>query len=127
MGRHLGRYTCVSGAGSDVRAVAHADKEDERHMKVMKTAHIEAHDEVREIGRRCDFPGCEKETQPRGMYEVDECDVRVYVKHKDGESYPEGGSGTEVDIDVCPECFKTKLIPWLESQGVVIERKDLDW
>jgi hypothetical protein len=58
---------------------------------------------------------------------VDECEVRVYVKHRDGENYPEGGSGTEVEIDMCPECFKTKLIPWLESQGVVVQRKDWEW
>ncbi len=29
---------------------------------------------------------------------------------KKGYQYPEGGSGIEVNIDICPECFENKII-----------------
>lgn len=34
------------------------------------------------------------------------------------------GSGTQVDVDICPGCFWSKLVPWLESQGVKIRVED---
>lgn len=46
------------------------------------------------------------------------------IKYKEGSSYPEGGNGTEIKVDICPDCFKGKLVPWLESQGVVIKKED---
>lgn len=30
----------------------------------------------------------------------------------------------KIIIDMCPNCFKEKLIPWLEDQGAKIEEKD---
>lgn len=56
-------------------------------------------------------------------YEVNETEICL----KEGDSCPEGGSGTEIEVDICPECFKTKLIPWLESQGATIRQKEWDW
>ena len=46
-------------------------------------------------------------------YEVKETEIRL----KTGSNYPEGGSGEETTIDICPECFTEKLIPWVKSQG----------
>jgi hypothetical protein len=60
-------------------------------------------------------------------YEVNDTEVQVTVRQKEGKSYPDCGFGDEVVIDICPECFKTKLIPWVESHGTVIERKDWNW
>ena len=45
--------------------------------------------------------------------------TRVEVKLTTGTSYPEGGSGEEWDIDICPECFVGKLVPWVEAAGGV--------
>jgi len=61
------------------------------------------------------------------MYEINETQVQITVLQKEGSSYPDGGSGDEVVIDICPECFKGKLIPWVESHGTRVERKDWDW
>ncbi len=36
----------------------------------------------------------------------------------------EGGSGTKVDVDICPACFREKLIPWLKSQGVEVKTEE---
>ena len=49
------------------------------------------------------------------------------VRYKSGESYPEGGSGTEVVVDICPQCFNDKLMPWLREQGVTVEETEWDW
>jgi len=61
------------------------------------------------------------------VWEVNETEIKVTVRQKDGCLYPEGGSGTKYEADICPYCFKNKLIPWLESQGCTAKRKDWDW
>ena len=43
--------------------------------------------------------------------------TRITVKLTTGVSYPEGGFGEEWDIDICPECFVGKLVPWVEAVG----------
>ena len=72
----------------------------------------------------CDL--CGKEggyTWATSDFEVLETEIRL----KEGEQYPEGGWGTKIVVDICPGCFKTKLIPWLESQGVKVEEKKWGW
>jgi len=49
------------------------------------------------------------------------------MKQKEGSNYPEGGTGTEYEIDLCPKCFKERLVPWLKSEGAAIEEKEWDW
>lgn len=39
----------------------------------------------------------------------------------------DGGEGEKVVVDLCPWCFKDKLIPWLRSQGVKVEIQEIDW
>lgn len=46
---------------------------------------------------------------------------------RDGTSYPDGGSGSEIVVDLCHECFRNKLVPWLEGQGAEIREKEWDW
>lgn len=48
-----------------------------------------------------------------GSYDATDSEVKL----RTGSSYPEGGSGTELQADICPDCFKTKLVPWIESFG----------
>jgi hypothetical protein len=82
------------------------------------------------VRRTCDLCGVAskrgKEWEP-SSYTVAETEVSVTVTHRSGKSYPEGGSGTEVEVDLCPKCFKDRLIPWLESQGATIEASDWDF
>jgi len=49
----------------------------------------------------------------------------VYLKT--GEEYPEGGYGDKYEIDICPSCFKNKLIPWVESQGGQVTETEWDY
>jgi hypothetical protein len=60
-------------------------------------------------------------------YERNETVVKVQVKQREGTYYPESQSGTEYEVDLCPDCFKDKLIPWLISQGAKIEQKEWDF
>lgn len=61
------------------------------------------------------------------LWEVNETEIEMTVRQKDGISFPEGGHGTKYEVDICPDCFNTKLIPWLESQGCNAKRDDWDW
>jgi hypothetical protein len=61
------------------------------------------------------------------VYEVAESEIEVTVRQADGENYPEGGAGTKYVVDMCPNCFKTKLIPWLEAQGCTAKREEWEW
>ena len=63
-----------------------------------------------------------------GSYDVNETELEVTISHREGTSYPESGWGTEVRIDICPECFRDKLVPWVNENGVhKIEIKEWDW
>jgi len=58
---------------------------------------------------------------------VAESEIEIEVRYKDGSSYPEGGSGQKYNVDICPDCFREKLIPWLESQGCKAKFEDWGW
>lgn len=52
---------------------------------------------------------------------------KTTVALEDYDSYPDGcDDGEKLHCDICPECFRTKLIPWLESQGAVIGKTEAD-
>ncbi len=62
---------------------------------------------------------------PIGSCDVNEVEVEVTVRQKEGKVYFAGeGYGTEYIVDLCPACFKTRLIPWLKSQGANIEQQE---
>ena len=46
-----------------------------------------------------------------GQYHKNETIVRL----EEGSYYPEGGSCEKMYVDICPDCFKEKLIPFLKS------------
>ena len=42
----------------------------------------------------------------------------VTVSYETGTCYPEDGHNTETELfDICPTCYKTKLVIWLKGQG----------
>lgn len=79
---------------------------------------------TRDIGLVCDL--CGKESKPyqddwrEGQYDVNE----TTIEHRTGSHYPDNWSITTVSVDLCPTCFQTKLIPWLEAQGCQISRRE---
>lgn len=68
----------------------------------------------------CDLCGAKIKA---GNYSAEEVEVR----HRTGSSYPECGSGEEVRVDMCGDCFDTKLVPWLRTQGADPKPEDWEW
>ncbi len=80
--------------------------------------------------RKCDLCGVESDSEcweAESCYHVNETEIRVEVRQKEGSNYPEGGSGTAYEVDLCPKCFKERLVPWLKSQGADINEEEWDW
>jgi hypothetical protein len=63
----------------------------------------------------------------KGLYEINETEIKITITQRDGSAYPEGGSGTEYEIDLCKDCFKGKLVPWLKAEGATIEETEWEW
>lgn len=66
----------------------------------------------------------------KGIYDTNETVVAVEIRQKEGVTYPALGpaaEGTKYEIDICPVCFKEKLIPWLISQGANIKQENWDY
>ena len=80
---------------------------------------------TRLVETACDLCGAiaKRGNWESSFYEVAEVEVEITVRQKDGSAYPEGGSGTEIVVDICPICFKEKLVPFLRSQGAKIEER----
>lgn len=70
--------------------------------------------------RTCDLCG---DRITRFAYDVDEVEVGRSV----GTRYPEGSQIQRTELDMCGECFDTKLVPWLESQGATLRILDQDF
>lgn len=80
------------------------------------------------VERKCDLCGCVAKTNDwdAASFRVQETEISVTIKQRDGSAYPECGSGNEYEVDLCPKCFKDRLIPWLQSQGADIEQGEWD-
>lgn len=59
----------------------------------------------------------------RESFEVADTEIRC----RTGKSYPDSGGGLEWIVDLCPQCFQERLVPWLRSQGAKIESQEWDW
>lgn len=98
--------------------------------KNYKTIEVPATTRQQQVSMSCDF--CGKETKSyswdRAYYEVNETEVCVELKHKEGFHYPESGSGQEFQCDMCPTCFKEKLVPFLKTIAKTpLDYKDYDF
>ena len=96
-------------------------------MKVMKTKQIPAKTEQVLDHVKCELcPRTMKDWNNNWAtvtYDVDRIEVCSTV----GENYPEGGHATDTILDICPDCFKTKLIPWFKAQGGTPRTEEHDY
>lgn len=53
--------------------------------------------------------------------------TEVKVKMKETESYPECGNSEITEFDVCPRCFKEKLIPAMKALGAEPSTREESW
>jgi hypothetical protein len=85
--------------------------------------------ETREILTKtvCDLCGVEAfgHKWNSSLYDEKEALIEISIYYKDGYSCPDGGAGTEFSPDICPKCFKEKLMPWLKSQGC--KQEPVEW
>ena len=89
-------------------------------MKHMKTVEVPATTKSFVYKVTCDL--CRKDIKSES-YRTDE----VMIYYREGSSYPEGGHGTETKVDICGECFKEVLVPWLESKGAKPEVREWEY
>ena len=59
-----------------------------------------------------------------GNYEFDKTELQVKVSAKKGKCYPDDYYGKKFVVDLCPDCFRSKLLPWLRSQGAEIKEQE---
>lgn len=93
-------------------------------MKVMKTVVVTAQPEYeKQVHDKtiCDL--CKHVILDGARFDVAE----VEVSCKTGVSYPDGGSGAQVEFDICTKCFNDKLVPWLESCGAKAQYSTWEW
>lgn len=81
------------------------------------------------VRRTCDL--CGKESSDgdweKSTYEQNETNIEIKIKHREGYNVSDGGSGDEIEIDLCPDCFRHKLVPWLQSEGAKINYSNWSW
>jgi hypothetical protein len=91
-----------------------------RSHKENYTTEITVHD-----GMTCDLCGKESHFKSCHTWGTTHFEVQdVTVEWESGHSYPEDRYTLTKFVDVCPDCFRTKLIPWLESQGATIKERE---
>lgn len=90
-------------------------------MKHYRDKYIEAHTVKEEYLTTCDLCGEKIEGLKSGDSE------EVTIEHNISHGYIEGGYGRKTEIDMCGNCFKCTLIPFLNSQGVNVHYRDYDW
>lgn len=89
-------------------------------MKFKKLVTIPETQEEQIVKVTCDL--CQSEIKSNDIYGVDD----VVVKWDLGSHYPEGRLIERYSVDMCSDCFASKLMPWLKSQGANVLIEDPD-
>jgi hypothetical protein len=82
-----------------------------------------------------DVPATKREVVARVTCDLCNAEIKNYsnvvnevtVSSRQGDSWPSGGSGQTEFVDMCKDCFQSKLKAWLQSQGVKLQRSDWDY
>ena len=74
------------------------------------------------VGIKCDL--CDRTGKPAIDNEADwsdlHCEIEITsLSYESGCHYPEGGSTETEKFHVCPECWNSKLKPWMASQNAI--------
>lgn len=90
-------------------------------MKHYETKTVPAREEQELACITCDL--CGRETRDDWEdYRDGTTEVEVRLnQHKMESGY--GAFGTDLSFDLCPDCFRNRLIPWLKDQGAEVQEK----
>ena len=98
-------------------------------MRVEKTRVRPAKEEKYIAEVLCDICGAKNPRQRWDLtdwgddcYDLDEVEIRC----RTGSSYPDGGFGEETFFDICPKCFKEKVLPALKALGASPQNREWD-
>jgi len=72
----------------------------------------------------CDFCGavCEDDDHHNSEFDY------VVIRRKSGYNYRgEDGHSSIHEVNMCPNCFDSKLVPWVIEQGVDFSKEEYDW
>jgi hypothetical protein len=92
--------------------------------KVMKTVQVPAHPQ-----EQLDYISCEL-CSARTLPGQDGWEERIYdvldveIQLNQGYSYPGYYSTTATVLDICPKCFREKLMPWFVAQGGTVRTEE---
>lgn len=86
--------------------------------EVIPATHVQKH-----VSTTCDLCGDITDNDWSPGYEQNEAKVAI----QEMKAYPEGGWGAEYEYDICPTCFKEKIMPWLKKQGAEPRKRDIDY
>jgi len=95
-------------------------------MKHMKTVLILEHEEQVFDKLTCDICGSASNADENwAARDFHHASTAIHLEER--ESLPTGGHSRDVTYHLCPDCFKSKLMPWLESQGAKPGVSEADW
>lgn len=95
-------------------------------MLVEKKVAVPAHTRIETDYIQCEI--CKSLTTDAGNWGGDRYGVdRVTITLEEGNRYPEGGTITTTLVDLCPKCFRDKLLPWLQGQGGQARERETDF
>lgn len=87
---------------------------------------IPAREEDHLVAVTCDL--CGARSRAGGDWDSDPYrKLETNVSMQDGTSYPENTNYVETKVDICPECFVSKLLPWVEAQGGKPRKEDVSF
>ena len=97
-------------------------------MNHMKTVLILEHEEKVFDKLSCDICGAESNSDENWAQDNYEHSITsIHLDERVTNKTGGGGYSTETVVHLCPSCFKSKLLPWLEEQGAVPEVNRADW
>lgn len=88
-------------------------------MTVRYETKQETHPVTRCVDRTCDLCGEHAKDPNYGHWsQQSSYDVsQTTIEYEEGSAFPEGRHTEKVSFHICTDCFKDKLVPWMESQG----------
>lgn len=93
---------------------------------------VQAHEREYIHSVACDI--CQKTRTASGVEDVDPNSWAggfqvntTTIEREFGESYPESRNVVTKTCDICPTCFETVLVPFLESKGVKMREERSEW
>jgi len=101
-------------------------------VKVFEDRVIPEHTNRVCVDRTCDLCGTKSKNRTgdwkaEEYYGNNDTEISIKIKYREGENYPDFGCGTQIEIDLCPKCFKERFVEWLKSEGAKIDYEEWDW